>query len=160
MAAGRITEPIDHLLKEDFQTVFELIEVRKAIEAWNSYHAALRAIPEDIARLEECLGAMRAKIENNLSVVEEDANFHLAISEATHNKIQMHLMFSIYDKLKESLGKYLERIDMNDVHAQHCKIVAAIKKKDPDQAEARMREHLDYVQSRVREITSQENIIK
>ena len=158
LTAGRITEPIDHLLKEDFQTVFELIEVRKAIETWNSYHAALRAIPEDIARLEECLGAMRNKIEKNLSVVEEDANFHLAISEATHNKIQMHLMFSIYDKLKESLGKYLERIDMNDVHAQHCKIVAAIKKKDPDQAEARMREHLDYVQFWVREITTQEGV--
>jgi len=159
LTAGRITEPIDHLLKEDFQTVFELIEARQAIETWNAHHAAIRAIPEDIARLEECLGAMQAKIENNLSVVEEDANFHLAISEATHNKIQMHLMFSIYDKLKESLGKYLERIDMNAVHAQHSKIVAAIKKNDSDQAEARMREHLDYVQFWVREITSQENII-
>jgi DNA-binding FadR family transcriptional regulator len=38
--------------------------------------------------------------------------------------------------------------------------VAAIKKNDPDQAEARMREHLDYVQFWVREITSRENIIK
>ena len=159
LAAGRITEPIDHLLKEDFQTVFELIEVRKAIETWNAHHAAIRATSDDIARLEKSLAVMQAKIENNLSVVEEDANFHLAISEATHNKIQTHLMFSIYDKLKESLGKYLERIDMGDVHAQHFKIVAAIKKKDPDQAETRMREHLDYVQSRVREITTQENII-
>ncbi|MEE4261786.1 MAG: FadR/GntR family transcriptional regulator [Desulfobacteraceae bacterium] len=159
LTAGRITEPIDHLLKEDFQTVFELIEARQAIETWNAHHAAIRAIPEDIARLEKCLGAMQSKIENNLSVVEEDANFHLAISEATHNKIQMHLMFSIYDKLKESLGKYLERIDMNAVQAQHGKIVAAIKKNDPDQAEARMREHLDYVQFWVREITSRENII-
>ena len=68
-------------------------------------------------------------------------------------------MFSIYDKLKESLGKYLERIDMGDVHAQHFKIVAAIKKKDPDQAETRMREHLDYVQSRVRDITTRESNI-
>jgi GntR family transcriptional repressor for pyruvate dehydrogenase complex len=160
MAAGRITEPIDHLLKEDFETVYELIEVRKAIETWNAHHAAIRATPEDVARLEKCLGAMQAKIEYNLSVVEEDANFHLAISEATHNKIQMHLMFSIYDMLKESLGKYLERIDMNDVHAQHLKIVAAIKKKNPDQAEKRMREHLDYVQFWVREITSRENMYK
>ncbi|MGB5748333.1 MAG: FadR/GntR family transcriptional regulator [Desulfobacterales bacterium] len=160
LTAGRITEPIDHLIKEDFQTVFELIEARQAIETWNAHHAAKRATSDDIARLEKSLAVMQAKIESNLSVVEEDANFHLAISEATHNRIQMHLMFSIYDKLKESLGKYVERIDMNDVHAQHSKIVAAIKKKDPDQAEARMREHLDYVQFWVREITSQENIVK
>ena len=158
LAAGRITEPIDHLLKEDFHTVFELIEARKAMETWNAQHAAKRATSDDIARLEKSLAVMQAKIDNNLSVVEEDANFHLAISEATHNRIQMHLMFSIYDKLKESLGKYLERIDMDDVHAQHLKIVRAIKKKDPALAETRMREHLDYVQSRVREITSRESI--
>lgn len=159
LAAGRITEPIDHLLREDFQTVFELIESRQAIETWNAHHAAKRATFKDIARLEKSLAVMQAKMEKNLRVVEEDANFHLAISEATHNKIQTHLMFSIYDKLKESLGKYIERINMGDVHAQHFKIVAAIKKKDPDQAETRMREHLDYVQSRVREITTQESII-
>ncbi len=158
LAAGRLTEPIDHLLKEDFQIVFELIEARKAIETWNAYHAAKRATSGEVLRLEKSLTAMQAKIEKNISVVEEDANFHLAISEATHNKIQTHLMFSIYDKLKESLGKYLERIDMADVHAQHLEIVTAIKKKNPDLAATRMREHLDYVQSRVREITSQENI--
>jgi GntR family transcriptional repressor for pyruvate dehydrogenase complex len=159
LAAGRITEPIDHLLKEDFQTVFELIESRKAIETWNAYHAAKRATSGDIVRLEKSLAVMQARFENNLSVVEEDANFHLAIAEATHNKIQTHLMFSIYDKLKESLVKYMERIDMGDVQTQHFKIVAAIKQKDPDQAETRMREHLDYVQSRVREITTRESTI-
>ena len=45
--------------------------------------------------------SMRIKIEQGISVVEDDANFHVSISKATHNKIQTHLMFSIYDILKE-----------------------------------------------------------
>ena len=156
LAAGSITEPLHRILKEDMQTVFELIEVRKAMETWNAYHAAERATVADIARLEKSTESMRIKIEQEMSVVEADANFHLAISEATHNKIQTHLMFSIYDILKESLGKYLENIKMSDIFDQHCKVVEAIIKRDPDLAAVRMREHLDYVESRVTELASQD----
>ena len=156
LAAGSITEPLHRLLKEDMQTVFELIEVRKAMETWNAYHAAERATAADIASLEKSTESMRIKIEQEMSVVEADANFHLAISEATHNKIQTHLMFSIYDILKESLGKYLENIKMSDIFDQHCKVVEAIIKRDPDLAAVRMREHLDYVESRVKELASQD----
>ncbi len=156
LASARITDPLHYLLKEDIQTVFELIEVRKAVETWSAYHAATRATDNDIARLEKSIECMRLKIEQGLSVVEDDANFHLAISEATHNKIQTHLMFSIYDILKESLGQYLESIKMSDIYDQHCKVVEAVKKKDPDLATVRMREHLDYVKSRVKELASQD----
>ena len=156
LAAGSITEPLHRLLKEDMQTVFELIEVRKAMETWNAYHAAERATVADIARLEKSTESMRIKIEQEMSVVEADANFHLTISEATHNKIQTHLMFSIYDILKESLGKYLESINMSDIFDQHCKVVEAIIKRDPDLAAVRMRAHLDYVESSVKELASQD----
>lgn len=154
LASGSITGPLHELLREDIQTVFELIEVRKAIETWSAYHAAKRATVDDIARLEERVASMRTKIEQGISVVEDDANFHLAISQATHNKIQTHLMFSIYDILKESLGKYYESIKMEDVYQQHCKVVEAIKKKDSALASRRMHEHLDYVETRVKELAA------
>ena len=156
LASGRMTEPLHLLIKDDIKTVFELLEVRKAIETWNAYHAAERAKDDDIARLEKSLDLMRTKIEQRISVVEDDADFHLAIAEATHNKIQTHLMFSIYDLLKESLGGYYESITMQDIYDQHCKIVAAIKKRDPELASRRMLEHLDYVESRVKEFSSYE----
>ena len=157
LASGRITEPLHHLLREDIQTVFELIEVRKAVETWSAYHAANRATADDIAHLEKSVASMRLKIEQNISVVEDDADFHLAISEATHNKIQTHLMFSIYDILKESLGKYYESIKMQDVYEQHCKVVEAIKKSDAALASRRMHEHLDYVETRVKELAAPDN---
>jgi GntR family transcriptional repressor for pyruvate dehydrogenase complex len=160
LASGRITDPLHHLLQEDIQTVFELIEVRKAIESWSAYHAAKRATVDDINRLETSVESMRLKIEQGISVVEDDANFHLAISEATHNKIQTHLMFSIYDILKKSLGKYYESIKMEDVYEQHCKLVDAIKKKDPALASRRMHEHLDYVETSVKELSAPDKILQ
>jgi GntR family transcriptional repressor for pyruvate dehydrogenase complex len=160
LASGRITDPLHHLLQEDIQTVFELIEVRKAIESWSAYHAAKRATVDDINRLETSVESMRLKIEQGISVVEDDANFHLAISEATHNKIQTHLMFSIYDILKKSLGKYYESIKMEDVYEQHCKLVDAIKKKDPALASRRMHEHLDYVETSVKELAAPDKILQ
>ena len=154
LASGRMTEPLHILIKDDIKTVFELLEVRKAIETWNAYHAAERAKDDDIARLEKSLDLMKTKIEQRISVVEDDADFHLAMAEATHNKVQTHLMFSIYDLLKESLGGYYESIRMQDIYDQHCKVVEAIKKRDPDLASRRMQEHLDYVESRVKEFSS------
>jgi GntR family transcriptional repressor for pyruvate dehydrogenase complex len=149
-----MTEPLHLLIKDDIQTVFELIEVRKAIETWNAFHAAKRANDYDIARLEKSIESWKHKLEQRISVVEDDAEFHLAIAEATHNKIQTHLMFSIYDLLKESLGGYYELIDMQDVYNQHSLVVEAIKNRDADLASKRMREHLDYVESRVKEFSS------
>ena len=154
LASGRMTEPLHLLIKDDIQTVFELIEVRKSIETWNAYHAAKRAGDDDIARLEKSLESMKTRLEERHSVVKYDADFHLAMAEATHNKIQTHLMFSIYDLLKESLGGYYESIDMQDIFDQHSKVVEAIKKRDPDLASRRMLEHLDYVESRVKEFSS------
>jgi GntR family transcriptional repressor for pyruvate dehydrogenase complex len=156
LASGRMTEPLHLLIKDDIQTVFELIEVRKAIETWNAFHAAKRAKDDDIARLDRSIASMEAKLKQRISVVEDDADFHLAIAEATHNKIQTHLMFSIYDLLKESLGGYYESIDMQDVYTQHSLVVEAIKKRDADLAGSRMREHLDYVESRVKEFSANE----
>jgi GntR family transcriptional repressor for pyruvate dehydrogenase complex len=97
---------------------------------------------------------MRIKIEQGISVLEDDANFHVSISKATHNKIQTHLMFSIYDILKESLGQYYESIKMRIVYEQHCKVVEAIKKRDSALASRRMHEHLDYVENRVKELAA------
>ncbi|MBW1696188.1 MAG: FadR family transcriptional regulator [Deltaproteobacteria bacterium] len=157
LASGRMIEPFHHLLKDDFNIVFELIEVRKAIEAWNAYYAAKRATSQDILRLEENIESMRIHLEANIVRMEkEDADFHLAISEATHNKVQTHIMFTIYDILKSSIGKYYNDIDHREIYKQHLNVVNAIKKGDSELAREKILEHLDYVESRIKEIVAPE----
>jgi len=153
LASGRMLEPLHHLLKEDIGTAFNLIEVRKAIETWSAYFAAERATDSDINRIEECVSSMKTKIDEGISVVTEDADFHLAISAAAHNIIQTHLMFSIYDILKESLRKYYESMELLDTYGQHCKVVDAIKKRDAHLARRRMLEHLEYVESTLKDFS-------
>ena len=158
LASGRMLGPLHQLLKDDISIVFDIIEVRKAIEAWNAFYAAKRATPSDIARLEDNLELMRINLETNgVNLVKEDADFHLALSEATHNKIQTHIMFTIYDILKNSIGKYYPDIDIETVYRQHSNVVRAIKERDSELARMKILEHLDYVESKIKEVVDPGN---
>jgi len=152
LASGRILEPLDYLLKDDIQTAFEIIEVRKAIEAWNAFYAARRASNHDITRLEENISSMKELMQDkDFTLGKVDADFHLSISEATHNKIQTHIMFTIYDTLKTFIGKYYGNIDFTDIYEQHCNVFHAIRDKNPDRARMAILEHLNYVESRIKD---------
>jgi len=157
LAAGTMTDPLHQLLQDDISIIFQLIEVRKAIEAWNAYYAAKRATPEDIAHIEEHVESMRKKLKaDDLRLVKEDADFHLAISEATHNKVQTHIMFTIYDILKNSIGQHYVHFNQNEIFNQHLDVFQAIREKDSDGARLKILEHLDYVESRVKKAVKSE----
>lgn len=147
LVPSNITEPLHHLLKEDMKVSLELIESRSIIETGNVRLAAKRATQDDIERLEKCLEKMGQKLRDNKSFTAEDAAFHLAIAEATHNKIQTHLMFSIYDLLKEKVGLCYFNDETDYMYQQHCDIVEAIKARDERRAQNRMEVHLSYVES-------------
>ena len=61
-------------------------------------------------------------------------------------------MFTIYDILKNSIDKYFADIDHQTVFDQHRNVVNAIKSGDSDMARQRILEHLDYVESRLKDI--------
>ena len=149
LVPSNITEPLRHLLKEDINTSLELVDARAIIETANAELAAQRADEQDIARLESCMNQMETKLAENVSLTDEDADFHLAIAEATHNKVQTHLMFSIYDLLKEKVGICYYEDETDHIVNQHRKIVEAIKAGDSEKARQGMEEHLAYVKALV-----------
>ena len=142
-------EPIRPLLKEDLETVLEVHDVRRCLESWNAYYAAERATPEDIEGLKRNIESMEKKIQNNQSLVDEDAEFHLAISSASHNKIQTHLMYSIYALIQETVGICYETNESRHILEEHKEVYRAIQEKNPDLARKMMNIHLDKVQDRV-----------
>jgi len=158
VASETMQNPLSLLIKTDTKKIFDLIEVRKALETWNAYFAAKRATVDDIALLEELIESMRKTIEEHGTAFEEqDADLHLAIARATHNTLQAHLMFTIHDTLKEFVGRYytIMRDDKN-IFDQHTKIVEAIKNRAPDLARREVFRHLEYVESRVKELIQSE----
>ncbi|OGP75559.1 MAG: hypothetical protein A2V86_07695 [Deltaproteobacteria bacterium RBG_16_49_23] len=149
-----IEDPLSLLIKADDQKIFDLIEVRKAIETWAAYHAAQKASREDIKQLDTIIGEMKRAFEEGRSWEKQDADFHLAIAQATHNTIHMHIMSGIYDLLRESVGRvFRDRVKIKKLLDQHYRIFNAIKNHSPDKARERTLEHLNYVESEVKKAT-------
>ena len=151
MISERMQDPLSLLIKTDTQKIFDLIEVRKAMEAWSAFHAAQRATEEDIKQLESIIKEMKEAFEKGRNWEKEDADFHLAIAQATHNTIQTHIMSTIYDLLKESVARvFTDRAKVKKLLQQHYRIFTAIKNHSAEKARDRTLEHLDYVDSEVK----------
>ena len=156
MISERMQDPLSLLIKTDTQKIFDLIEVRKAMESWSAFHAAQRATEEDIEQLESIIKEMKEASEKGRSWEKEDADFHLAIAQATHNTIQTHIMSTIYDLLKESVARvFTDRTKVKKLLQQHYRIFSAIKNHSPEKARDRTLEHLDYVDSEVKAFRNQ-----
>jgi GntR family transcriptional repressor for pyruvate dehydrogenase complex len=156
VTSERMQDPLSLLIKTDTQKIFDLIEVRMAIEAWGAFHAARRATEEDIKQLETVIEEMKLAFEEGRSLEKEDADFHLAMAQATHNTIQTHIMSTIYDLLRESVAKvFTDRGKVKKLLHQHYRIFRAIKSHSPDKARERTIEHLNYVESQVKAFRGQ-----
>jgi GntR family transcriptional repressor for pyruvate dehydrogenase complex len=154
VASESMQNPLSLLIKADTQKLFDLIEVRKAIEAWGAFLAAQRATEEDIKQLENIIEDMKKAYEQGRSWEKQDADFHLGIAQATHNTIQTHMMSTIYDLLRESMAKvFKDRAKVKKLLDHHQRIFNAIKNHAPDKAREKTLEHLNYVESEVKAST-------
>ena len=107
---------------------------------------------EDIVRLEEIIESMKSILKKGGIFPDKiDADFHLAITLATHNKIQTHVMYTLHDMLKESIERYYHKLNGEELLNQHLGIVEAIKEKNSELARTRIFQHLEYVESCIKE---------
>jgi GntR family transcriptional repressor for pyruvate dehydrogenase complex len=81
-----------------------------------------------------------------------DAAFHMAIIEASHNVIMLHMMRSIYDLLRQGVfynraRMFAQKTTREDLLNQHRAINAALQARDPAVARAMIEAHLDFVEA-------------
>ena len=94
---------------------------------------------------------------------ELDANFHMAIIEASHNIVMLHMMRSMYDLLRQGVFynrqmMFKNRLTRDMLLNQHRAINTAIQTRDPRAARAAVEVHLDYVkQSMTDQIKAAQN---
>ena len=79
-----------------------------------------------------------------------DARFHLAIAEASHNVIMLHMMRSMFELLQEGIFynrqvMFGQKTTRKSLLAQHGRINDAIQKRDGKAARAAVEDHLRYV---------------
>lgn len=148
---GDKKNPLATILEVDDVTIHDLLEVRLGLECNAARMAALRATPQDVLSLSRALKEMEENVKTGELGNEADAAFHMAVTFATKNPVQIHLMRNFYDLLFLGIKRNLSHLwdDPNNIDivlAAHTKVYEAIANRQPDAAEEAMREHIHYVQ--------------
>ncbi len=147
---SRDANPLARAMEAPDATLEDLLEVRMGIECNAAALAARRADERDIRALEDSLKEMTVEVTSGRLGTEADVSFHMAVSYAAKNPVQIHIMRTFYDFLfygiKENLYYlYEEQSRIQLIIDQHTRIVNAIRRHDPDAAYAAMKTHIGYV---------------
>ena len=134
------------------QAVFDYLSFRRDMEALAAERAARNASDTDLAVIQAIFDKME-RAETRRNPEEEariDAQFHLAIIEASHNVVMLHMMRSMYDLLRGGVFYNRQIMFKNPSRreallAQHRAINTALQARDPGGARAAIEAHLDFV---------------
>ena len=138
-----LLNPLASLLGQKRELVKELLEVRQMIEPPLAARAARNASPEDIEHLEKILERQREKVARQELAIEEDSEFHYTIAQASKNSVILKVVDMMMDILRESRERSLQVEGRREKSlAGHRRIVNAIKRREPEDAEEAMRQHL------------------
>ncbi len=139
------------------QAVFDYLEFRKDLEGMAAERAAQFASDTDLKVIDQAHARLAAP--GKRTAQEEaalDAQFHMAICEASHNVVLLHMLRSMYDLLQQ--GVFYNRSNMFDhvvtraaIQDQHQTINAAIQTRDSSAARRAVEIHLDYVAASLRD---------
>lgn len=147
LSADSLVNPLASMLVRNRQLVAELLDVRKILEPPLSARAATHASPEDIAYLTDILRRHKEKIRGGQLAIEEDSEFHYAIAQAAKNSVVMKVLDVLMDLLRASREQSLQLAGRPQRSlAGHLRIFNAIRRHNPDAADAAMRRHLNEVE--------------
>jgi GntR family transcriptional repressor for pyruvate dehydrogenase complex len=136
--------------------LLELLEVRKMFEPRAAWLAAARALQNELREIEAARRALEAAGDDWQRVVDLDFEFHATIIRAAGNAVLTSIHEALTPAMLESRRVTARSVpDFSRMYRDHSAIVEAILKRQPDQAERAMLEHLHTVGmdliSRVRE---------
>lgn len=145
----------DPLTAQSVQSLLNLIEVRRGLEAETSALAALRRTPGQLAEIEHALRRIDEAVASGVNGVEEDVRFHLSIAAATGNPYWSKVVEMFADPIRSAVkvtrANEARRDDFyHQVRQEHEKIVAAIAAGDPERARQAACEHMSMAAERVR----------
>jgi len=151
-----MVDPLTELFSTHPEAQYDLLEFRHALEGVSAYYAALRCTEADKSRLQECYVSLQAAHEEKLFEQETraDADFHLAIAEASHNAVLLHTMRSLFTLLHKNIYANLESVypkrDTRErIHDQHKVLLDAIVVGDPEMARNAAHDHLAFVEEAI-----------
>ncbi|SEW31485.1 transcriptional regulator, GntR family [Cognatiyoonia koreensis] len=132
--------------------VFDYLSFRRDMEGLAAERAARLGTETDLKVIDTIFRKMEVAHQkrNPNDEAQLDADFHLAIIEASHNIIMLHMMRSMYELLREGVFynrgiMFKQRMTRDQLLDQHRAINDALQARDPEGARAAVATHLDYV---------------
>ena len=136
------------------EAVFDYISFRRDMEGLAAERAARLGSDADLAVIDAIYQKMEAAHQkrNPADEAQLDADFHLAIIEASHNVIMLHMMRSMYELLREGVFynrtiMFKQRTTRDTLLEQHRAINTALQARDPQGARHAVEAHLGFVEN-------------
>ncbi len=143
---------VDLFARHD-EAVFDYIAFRRDMEGLAADRAARLASDTDLMVINAILAKMEAAHSKRDPSDEAalDAEFHMAIIEASHNVVMLHMMRSMFDLLRQGVFynrqmMFKARTTREALLDQHRAINAALQARDPAAARRAVEAHLTYVE--------------
>ena len=158
LTEASIMNPLAKLVEmRDPELLRSLAEVRMGLESWSAYLAAQRATDADIAEMRRLYKIMEKQAAKGGWSPDVDAEFHYAITAASHNSLQMHVLDSIHSLFHATIQVALMEFYQQEGHVQlllthHHDIMEAIAAHDPELARKKMMEHLAMVEEKMAQL--------
>ncbi len=138
-----VTDSIGLMLRRQGAEPRDMLEVRLMLEGQGAALAAKRATDEDCAAMAAAIDALRNRTLSVDQNVEADLAFHLRVAEASKNGVLVALIHAIRGLLRDTIAAtYAVDGRIDDRLREHTRVLEAVIARDPEAAEAAMRDHL------------------
>jgi GntR family transcriptional repressor for pyruvate dehydrogenase complex len=135
------------------EAVFDYLSFRRDMEGLAAERAARMGSESDLKVVQTIFEKMEAAHARNAPEDEAnlDAQFHMAIIEASHNVVMLHMMRSMFDLLRQGVFynrqmMFNQRTTREAILDQHRAINTALQARDPEGARNAVQKHLSFVQ--------------
>ena len=158
-----LADPLAELFRNDERVADDYFEYRRVMEAQASALAARRATELDRAGLAAILDEMRAAhaLADPAQEAEADVRLHVAIYEASHNVVILHMLRALAELMRKGVfynrESFYRRAGVRDLLlAQHLAIGEAVLKGDAKAAEAAAEAHIRFIADTLAEMRADE----
>lgn len=130
--------------------LLDLIEARMAIEVKAVARAAENVTDEHLERMEDLLEQAEQHLEDDAELTQRNMAFHREVAVSSGNAVLAQLLQVLSNLFEREQRTILDIYGSREKdHSEHTGILEALRDRDEELAERRMREHLEGVREMV-----------
>jgi GntR family transcriptional repressor for pyruvate dehydrogenase complex len=147
----QITFPLSTAILMNKEDIAELVEVRKIIECGTAAAAAKKRTSRHLEAMESALVEMKRAHGDGELGEKADLQFHLALAEASQNKLLINLINQVSGLMGETMKEtrrvwlFSKQTTLEKLYQEHLAIYEAVKDQNEELARNFMLVHLDNV---------------